>query len=969
MKKTLTTLITLTILILLLTQCGKDDDRQPQEITINKEGGRFEITDKNSPIYGAYVEVPQGALNRSAAISIQDVTNDLKITGDSTSIKLNFEPHGITFEEPVEIGLPVAPEIDIDNASVYYYDILNSTRVDIPIKEIDRTNNRIIAETNHFSAYGASDKGIKCQFQLQRYKNSLVVTQLIAKPINGNRWIFGDYSWISGPSKRISEIPLKTEITGTSAFDLIKMPQTEAYFKLRLKKNVSFWKDQVIRERNFYVSKSDDDPNTVEIFEDGELVQEINYAFESNDDNIFNQRSYSSYFAGNYIHTVFDDVKFDESSEYYVDLEWQIKGDNQNHRTLRYEFSGYNGDFVKAFSKLEEIGNIEGRVALTRYPVLKIKPVTEITYDYVRLQSYFVLKGIERDGLAYRFYTTPDLSGDYKYSLTIGNTTESPDTKMNIKEVERGTYYVVVVNTNTNKTCSNVVQFTTPELTIPVVKAEAATDIKPNNATLNGVVESQGGSAITERGFYWGTDENNLDTRIKVSTNGVGQFNHRIRELQPGTSYYYRAFAANNFGEAKSEEVKQLKTAGLDISVQTKAATEIGEISAMLNGEFINSGGYDILDMGFLWGMSSGDLNNRKTVGKIEGAFSGQIIELSTNTTYYYRAYAHTSAGSAEGEVLSFKTGGTTNTPPTAPQLIAPVNSATDVELNPTFSWTASEDADGDNIQYTLEVVDSELNNWKSFNTYNTSARMELDPAIDYLWFVRAKDGRGGNTPSEVREFTTKSNGSGGDNETGTYTDPRDNKTYKTVKIGNQTWLAENLVYLPKVSRPSAESYTEPHYYVYGYNGTNVSEAKATDFYSTYGVLYNWPAAKAACPPGWHLPTDDEWKQLEMTIGLSQSEADDTGWRGTYEGKKLKATSGWDNNGNGTDDFGFSALPRGYLNTDGWVYYVHESGYWWSATERNSNTVWRRHVSYGTTEVHRFYYGKAYGFSVRCVRD
>jgi uncharacterized protein (TIGR02145 family) len=104
---------------------------------------------------------------------------------------------------------------------------------------------------------------------------------------------------------------------------------------------------------------------------------------------------------------------------------------------------------------------------------------------------------------------------------------------------------------------------------------------------------------------------------------------------------------------------------------------------------------------------------------------------------------------------------------------------------------------------------------------------------------------------------------------TGSFTDSRDGKTYKTVKIGDQWWMAENLAWLPAVNPVNDNSSTEKYYYVSGYNGTDVSAAKATQNYTTYGVLYNWPAAmngaagsdanpssvQGACPAGWHIPS------------------------------------------------------------------------------------------------------------------
>lgn len=196
-----------------------------------------------------------------------------------------------------------------------------------------------------------------------------------------------------------------------------------------------------------------------------------------------------------------------------------------------------------------------------------------------------------------------------------------------------------------------------------------------------------------------------------------------------------------------------------------------------------------------------------------------------------------------------------------------------------------------------------------------------------------------------------------------------DGNNYPIVQIGEQWWMAENLAYLPNVSPPSAESNTEPFYYVYDYQGKSDSTAKATVNYSTYGVLYNWPAATSACPPSWHLPTDAEWKQLEMTIGMSQSEIDDIRWRGTNEGTKLKATNGWNNNGNGTDEFGFSGLPGGIRSEDGDFLDIGNFGPWWSITESSTSLAWSRCLSSDDMGVWSFYPNKENGFSVRCVRN
>jgi uncharacterized protein (TIGR02145 family) len=199
-----------------------------------------------------------------------------------------------------------------------------------------------------------------------------------------------------------------------------------------------------------------------------------------------------------------------------------------------------------------------------------------------------------------------------------------------------------------------------------------------------------------------------------------------------------------------------------------------------------------------------------------------------------------------------------------------------------------------------------------------------------------------------------------GNNE-GNFIDERDGHEYKWIKIGEQIWMAENLAYLPSVSPPSGESYTEPYYYVYGYSGSGVNEAKATDNYKTYGVLYNWPAAKSACPSGWHLPTDAEWTQLNDYLSAN-------GYSG-IEGTALKATSGWYADGNGNDDYGFSALPGGFRNYDGSFFHIGGRGYWWSASESSTSKAWSRYLGFSYTFVSRNFLSKENGFSIRCVRD
>jgi uncharacterized protein (TIGR02145 family)/uncharacterized repeat protein (TIGR02543 family) len=167
---------------------------------------------------------------------------------------------------------------------------------------------------------------------------------------------------------------------------------------------------------------------------------------------------------------------------------------------------------------------------------------------------------------------------------------------------------------------------------------------------------------------------------------------------------------------------------------------------------------------------------------------------------------------------------------------------------------------------------------------------------------------------------------------------------YKTVKIGTQTWMAENLDYAIAGSAC--------------YNNRSSNCAK-------YGRLYTWDAANRACPSGWHLSSDAEWTTLTYFVGGAST-----------AGTKLKAASGWNDyngrSGNGTDEYGFSALPGGGL-VNGIPNWACNSGCWWSATEVNTGSAWGWDMGwYGGDDgvsVRRSNDNKTRLYSVRCVMD
>jgi uncharacterized protein (TIGR02145 family) len=210
--------------------------------------------------------------------------------------------------------------------------------------------------------------------------------------------------------------------------------------------------------------------------------------------------------------------------------------------------------------------------------------------------------------------------------------------------------------------------------------------------------------------------------------------------------------------------------------------------------------------------------------------------------------------------------------------------------------------------------------------------------------------------------------------------DARDGNTYETVKIGHQEWMAENLAYLPNVGPCSSGSEGRPRYSVYGYQGTSVAEAKTTENYRKYGVLYDWKAATTACAPGWHLPSDAEWEELAQYVSNENGgyEKGDHFWRGV--GGHLKAKTGWSRgplyikneatiDPNGTDDYGFSALPGGVCGLLHGYFAIGEIAIFWSSTEHDADSALDRSLACYDAKSGFGPYSKKGMMSVRCVKD
>ena len=196
---------------------------------------------------------------------------------------------------------------------------------------------------------------------------------------------------------------------------------------------------------------------------------------------------------------------------------------------------------------------------------------------------------------------------------------------------------------------------------------------------------------------------------------------------------------------------------------------------------------------------------------------------------------------------------------------------------------------------------------------------------------------------------------------------------YATVQIGGQCWFAENLRNEHYANGDLIPGELNDGEWSSTTNGAQAIYANDASNLTDYGRLYNWYAvddARELCPSDWHVPTDGEFMTLEMELGMSESEANDTGWRGTDQGTQMKSSASDSPSWDGTNTSGFSGLAGGYRNSNGAFLSEGDIGYFWSASADGAN-AWYRKLGGGGggTGVNRNNGIHRSGLSVRCVRD
>lgn len=576
-------------------------------------------------------------------------------------------------------------------------------------------------------------------------------------------------------------------------------------------------------------------------------------------------------------------------------------------------------------------------------------------------------------GICWSTTLNPSLSDNYTTDGTGTGTFTSNITGLS----QNTTYYIRAYATNAEGTAyGNQVSFNTlADPVLPNVTTNAATNITQTTANSGGNVTSDGGADVTARGICWSTQQGpDLSDPHTTDGTGTGIFTSLLTGLTPNTFYYVRAYATNSVGTTYGNEqiFMTLNTSTIP-TVTTAEAMNITQTEATTGGTVHANGGAAVTARGVCYSATSNPTlaNSHTTNGTGLGTFVSTLTSLTPNTQYYVRAYATNSEGTAYGNEITFITLSDVTLPTVTTDIATNIT-----QTSATSGGEVTDDGGVDvtargvcwSISNNPTLADSYTTDGTGTGTF-TSELTDLTESTQYFVRAYATNSVGTTYGNEISFTTLPSPWQCGDILS------YEGQDYTTVLIGTQCWMAENLnvgIRIDGTNNQTDNSQIEK--FCYDDNEGNCDE---------YGGLYQWDemmeyattqGAQGICPSGWYIPTDDEWKILEGTVdsqyGVGDPEWDGTAYRGFDAGKNLKSLSGWVYNGNGTDIYGFTALPSGYRITNGNFGDLTSTCFLWMSTESSPDGAWYRVMSYGADRIGRIEtYSKAYGYSVRCIKD
>jgi len=562
-------------------------------------------------------------------------------------------------------------------------------------------------------------------------------------------------------------------------------------------------------------------------------------------------------------------------------------------------------------------------------PQVSTTDITEITYTNAKAGCNVTFNGgqsITACGIVWSTIQNPDLTtneGIIKISSYIENY------HLELSNLTQGTtYYVRAFATNSNGTAYGEQKvFSTIIGNLAKLNTVDVIDITYNSATSGGTIIDDGKNNIIAKGVVWNKQvDPTIQNKIGITIDGGGlnSFSSKIKSITASTRYYIRAYATTQVGTAYGETKIFTTLPPVLATVKTKTIIEIQQNSAVGGGTIDSDGGVIVTSRGICWNTTGNPtINDSKTSnGNGIGTYTSKMENLSESTTYYVRSYAVNNVGTNYGEEIKF-----TTLPPILP--IITTTPASNITL---YSATSGGNMIniGSSALTARGICYGTFPNPKIENNIITDKN--LSPLIgEYTCVLSALTA---NTTYYIRAFATNRSGTNYGNQIsfttsiiyGKVTDI-DNNEYKTVTIGDQTWMAENLK-VTKFNNGDLIETTIPATLDLSNDINPVYQwpCKGDEIYvPEYGRVYTWYTVidnRGLCPLGWHLPSIDEWEILINVLGGN-----------SIAGGMLKevGTNHWISPNTGaTDEIGFRALPGGFRSFFGKFNGFGQNCGWWT---------------------------------------
>lgn len=512
------------------------------------------------------------------------------------------------------------------------------------------------------------------------------------------------------------------------------------------------------------------------------------------------------------------------------------------------------------------------KIELERQVILTTDNVRDMTHTTVTVTGTILDLGEDRI-VHHGFHWAVAGQGVLPFdTVSFGGTNRTGAFTETLWNLEPGTRYMVwtYVNDGVREYAAEALEFTTEAMGRPVVETLDTIFVGSREAEIACNVLTDGGSPVTDKGICWSHDPNPILDGPQ-SSNGPGDGNYRalLPGLQPGQTYFARAYAINELGIAFGDN-RKFTTKASELPVVETRLIEVLETVVVSHGFIISNGSSEIIERGMLISMTNPlpniDDDYYQSAAGTEALYSIDFNELKSYSEHFIRAFAINDAGVGYGEPIRLRTLCECNT----------------------------------------DLVD-----------------------------------------------------------------PRDQQAYPTVEIGDQCWMAKNLGFGSAVTLVEGQHENgEPEKFYYDNKAENIE---------TYGGLYQWEemmqynmeSAQGVCPEGWHIPSDEEWKRMERSLGVPQEDLDLFENRGRDEANMLKTDYRWqDSTEPGNNSSGFSALPAGLaLAKDNNFLGLTEYTLFWTSTSSDDNHSISRVLTYDSGQIGRSETGKHVAVSVRCIRD